>query len=158
MTVSLLAEKSLGRAFSFEESIAEELLAIEQHAKVICDLHWQSLEEERDGRTFRFITRIRTDRGLLQCHWLYAGTKAQKGKPLMAKHVPKGTARFNPNYKMSVFNKAEPWERDIIFETEKNYSLLRERHMKLIKIRDEFRRYKNITKESYERVGIPWEF
>lgn len=156
MNVAETAKNSMAHLPEILMIIDKEMHGVVSQAQAICDLHWQSITEERGDRSIRYITRIQGDGGVLQCQWLLSGTKPLGTGKIMAKLVPKGTARFNPRYKASSFNKAEPWEYEIITETEENYARLRERHMQLVKIRADFLRYVKNTKDSYERLGILW--
>lgn len=145
--------------FSIRDSLAAELDSIRNHAQIICDLHWENIREESNQRVPRFITRIRVTTGSLQCQWLRAGGRPpiEPGGRIMATLVPKGTGRFNPKYKTSAFNSAEPWEREIIDETEINYALLRERYMVISKMKNDLEKSVTLAKKSFERVGFQWD-
>tara|TARA_R110002051_G_scaffold53697_1_gene101004 strand:+ start:5763 stop:6245 length:483 start_codon:yes stop_codon:yes gene_type:complete len=159
MDIKSAAETTRSDLLNMRDSLAAELDRIRNHAQVICDLHWESVREEANRRTPRFITRIRVTTGSLQCQWLRAGGKppSEPGGKILATLVPKGTSRFNPRYKKSVFNSADPWEREIIDETENNYAMLRERYMAISKMKNDLAKTIELTKKSFERVGVPWD-
>ncbi|MGP9509322.1 MULTISPECIES: conjugative transfer protein MobI(A/C) [unclassified Halomonas] len=159
MDIIKSAEKTHSELYSMRDSLAAELDRIRNHAQIICDLHWENVREEAGRRAPRFITRIRVTTGSLQCQWLRAGGKppSEPGGRIMATLVPKGTSRFNPRYKQSAFNSAEPWEREIIDETEINYAMLRERYMAISKIKNDLDKTIGLTKKSFERIGFLWD-
>ncbi|MGP9796995.1 conjugative transfer protein MobI(A/C) [Halomonas sp. 86] len=138
--------------------LESELVRIQEHAQMICDLHWENLDDEKRDRSFKYITRIRTSKGSLQCQWMKAGSRPPaEGRKFQATYIRKGTARNNPRYKTSAFNKAEQWEREIIDETENNYALLRERYALVCRCIAEIDKITSLAGQAFERVGIPWE-
>jgi len=159
MPLQEIASMSMTGMQAILSELDAELERTYLHAKMICDMHWENMLEEADDRTPRFITRVRPYKGSLQCIWMRAGSRppSKKGGQIKATHVPKGTGRNNPNYKSSAFNKAEPWERELIDETEANYALLRERYMKLSNVRNEIHKTNALAHKAFGRVGILWK-
>lgn len=159
MELKTTHEQTRADLLATDNALEGELARIRHHAQIICDLHWENIKEEANRRVPRFITRVRATTGSLQCHWLRAGGRppTQSGGKIQAVHVPKGTGRFNPRYKQSAFNSAEPWEREIIDETENNYAILRERYMVISKMKNDLDRAITLAMKSFDRVGIPWD-
>lgn len=67
MDIKSSAETTRSDLFCMRDSLSAELDRIRNHAQIICDLHWESVQEEADRRAPRFITRIRVTTGSLQC-------------------------------------------------------------------------------------------
>lgn len=158
MELQSVSQKTQSELQAVRDFLNAELDRIYQHAKIICDLHWENISEESGDRSPHYITRVRLSAGSLQCHWLRAGSRppSKPGGIIQAVYIPKGTARFNPRYKSSAFNKADPWEREIIDETEHNYAMLRERYMIISKMKNDLLKTMVLAQKSYERAGIPW--